>query len=114
MHKKMNWACALGAMAFATRGPIGLVVALNGIFFHLSFPTSEAVRAYDTATNCAFIAYCNYTTRNAWVHALSSLGIFLFLTNDAFVQKRTAASDALHVFGVQAPFFAALVLWQME
>ena len=68
--------CALGLVPFfvwfiLTGSLVSLVVTLNGVIFHVFFPDSFSVKAWDIACNAVLIVLINLFARDVHVVALT-------------------------------------------
>jgi hypothetical protein len=110
--------CAFGLLPFLvfffwSGSVLALIVFFNGVVYHLLLPSYFWMKLFDICCNTVMVILVNIFAWNLFVTLLTCFAILSFLinSNGGF---HAIAKSLIHVFGVQVPLCAALIIAEAE
>ena len=113
MSQRRSIPCTLGIVPFIwlavhRRSIPALIVAINGLLFHLFMRNNDIVKNYDILCNIFLILYVNLKVKDHRVVLLTLVGTIGFLHNSTC--NTGIEKECMHALQVQVTFFFGLYL----
>jgi hypothetical protein len=110
--------CAFGLLPFLvfflwSGSVLALIVVFNGVVFHILLPSSFWMKIFDICCNTVLVILVNIFAWNLFVTLLTCFAVLIFLINSN-VGFHPIVKSLIHVFGVQVPLCAALIIAEAE